>query len=279
MGLLLVRDTTLYFQEVGRGDTLLFIHGAGSDANIWDEQTISLTDDFRCVTYDRRGHTRSPLGTITQPSATTHADDAAELIIALGLSPVIVVGADRGAEVSLDLVRRYAGLVRGAVLSEPLINSLEPGSAEEFWSTIIRAVQSAPSPRAAVDAFFAAVSGGSWERLPQPRREAARSNHAALVSALLGVSCVLTPADLQAVTMPVRIITGTRSLSLFQQTAAMIAKHMPNADFARLAGAGHLANADEPQAFNEAVRSFAQRLINAAVSSMGDALQGSCRAV
>ncbi len=260
MGMILIRDTTLYFQEVGKGDSLLFIHGTGGDANAWDEQAMTLADEFRCVAYDQRGHTRSPLGTISQPSVEAHADDAAELITALGLAPAIVVGSDRGAEIGLDLVRRYPGLIRGAVLSEPLIGSFEEGNSQEFWATIIPAVQDAPTPRAAVDAFFAAVSGGSWERLPQGRREAARSNHAALLSALTMPPYALAPTDLRAIAVPVRIITGTRSLPRLQRGAATIAEHILNADLVRLTDAGHLTYADQPEAFAAAVRSFARRL-------------------
>ena len=48
MGMLLVRDTTLYFQEVGKGDALLFIHGMCGDANTWDRQVNMLAGGFRC---------------------------------------------------------------------------------------------------------------------------------------------------------------------------------------------------------------------------------------
>lgn len=259
MGMLIVRDTALYFQEVGRGDCLLFIHGMGGDANTWDEQTAVLCDDFRCVAYDRRGHTRSSVGAIAQPTVTDHANDAAELITALGLSPAIVVGLDHGSEISLDLACRYPGLVRGLALTEPLVNSLGSEDATAFWAPIIGAMQAAPTPQAGVGVFFAAVSRGGWERWPQTRRDAARSNHAALISSLCNTSSVWNLEDLQALKVPVQLISGALSPSLFRKTASMIAKHIPNVELISLAGARYPVNTDQPYAFNNKVRSFARQ--------------------
>ena len=197
MGMLLVRDTTLYFQEVGKGDALLFIHGMCGDANTWDRQVNMLAGGFRCVTYDRRGHSRSPWGRIPHPSVQVHADDAAELIAGLGLAPAIIVGSDQGAVIGLDVVRRYRGLIRGAVLSAPTLDSLDPSGAREFWAPILTAVRAAPTLREAVDAFFRAAGGESWGRSPEAPREAARANHAALRSALTP-PYALAPTDLDA---------------------------------------------------------------------------------
>ena len=55
-------------------------------------------------------------GGVTQESVELHADDAAALIRALGLAPVILVGSSGGARIGLDVLRRYPDLVprRGA---------------------------------------------------------------------------------------------------------------------------------------------------------------------
>jgi pimeloyl-ACP methyl ester carboxylesterase len=58
-----VRDTSLYFERNGSGPELFFIHGMCGDTRVWDGQVARLSNRFTCVTYDRRGHTRSDLGT------------------------------------------------------------------------------------------------------------------------------------------------------------------------------------------------------------------------
>ncbi len=94
-----------------------------------------LGDAFRTVAYDRRGHTRSRRSEVTE-SVELHADDAAAVIRALGLAPVILVGSSGGARICLDVVRRYPDLVRGAMLSEPPVFSLSSAIAEEFMAAV-----------------------------------------------------------------------------------------------------------------------------------------------
>ena len=102
-----VNGTTLYYDEAGKGQPMLFIHGMCGDAGTWADQLRRLSTRFRCIAYDRRGHTRSPLGQIEQRRVELHADDAAGLIAALDLAPCIIVGSSSGARITLDVVRRY----------------------------------------------------------------------------------------------------------------------------------------------------------------------------
>ena len=52
--------TTLYAEQTGDGPSLVFVHGMCGDGRVWAGQVDRLGDQFRCTTYDRRGHTRSP---------------------------------------------------------------------------------------------------------------------------------------------------------------------------------------------------------------------------
>ena len=117
-----VRDATIYYQQAGTGPALPFIHGMCGDARVWAGQVERLADRFCCVTYDRRGHTRSGVGTEAE-SVATHAADAAALIEALGLVRPVVVGSSGGARIAVELARTRPELLAGAVFSEPPIFS------------------------------------------------------------------------------------------------------------------------------------------------------------
>jgi pimeloyl-ACP methyl ester carboxylesterase len=45
----------------GTGPPLILIHGIGASRHSWDGLIQHLKDDYRCVSYDLRGHGRSPL--------------------------------------------------------------------------------------------------------------------------------------------------------------------------------------------------------------------------
>lgn len=269
MTMISAHDTVLYVQEAGRGEPLLFIHGACGDANTWDGLVGVLMGEFRCVAYDRRGHTRSPRGRFVQPSIELHAADAADLIQALGLTHAVVVGSDHGADVALALARRHPGLVTGAVLCGPPPRSIASASIGEYWMAVVSAVAAARTPRSAVEALFEALDAGSWVRMPGARREAARSNYPALQAALVMPPSVLAPSDLQKLTMTVQVITGSECAPCARQAISDMAGCMPHAQLVCIPGAGPLVYIDQPYAFSEAVRSFALQVAGVTGRSTG----------
>ena len=120
-----IDDTTLYYERDGDGPAMLFVHGMCGDAEVWADQARRFADRYTCVRYDRRGHSRSGRGD-APISAAQHADDAAALIEALGLAPCLIVGSSSGAVIAVDVALRHGHLLRGAVLSEPPLFSLDP---------------------------------------------------------------------------------------------------------------------------------------------------------
>ncbi len=73
--------------EAGKGEPIVFVHGALVNANLWRKVVPRLSPDFRCITLDM------PLGSHELPvpradlSPTGIADMIAEAVEALGLEP------------------------------------------------------------------------------------------------------------------------------------------------------------------------------------------------
>jgi len=115
-----VNGTKLYYEIRGTGPSFLFIPGAEGDAEEYLRVVELLEDDFRVLSYDRRGFSRSPR--TADYSGTTvdmQADDAAALLAALRIAPARVWGNSSGAIISLSLVLRYPEAIRKAMLHEP----------------------------------------------------------------------------------------------------------------------------------------------------------------
>jgi pimeloyl-ACP methyl ester carboxylesterase len=81
-----VNGTSLYYEEQGAGPSVIFVHGAWVDHGTWAAVVGPLASQFRAVTYDRRGHSRSERSS-EQGSAEQHAADLIELIERLDLAP------------------------------------------------------------------------------------------------------------------------------------------------------------------------------------------------
>jgi 3-oxoadipate enol-lactonase len=259
-----VNGTTLYYDEAGTGQSLLFIHGMCGDASVWADQMRRLAPHFRCIGYDRRGHSHSPLGQIAQHTVEVHADDAAQLIIELGLAPCLVVGSSGGARIALDLIRRYPRLVKGAVLSEPPAMALAPDNGKEFMEQVKPAVEAAVAeggPRAAVDAFFEIVCPGLWRALDEVQRNIPyRANAPELFGDLTMPQYQITSIDLAEIRVPSLIVRGSESHPMFRAIAATLAEHIPHAKLLELQGSGHVTYAERPVEFAIAVESFASSL-------------------
>jgi non-heme chloroperoxidase len=95
----------LYYKDWGHGQPILLCHGWPLSSDSWESQMFFLANNgFRVIAHDRRGHGRS-----SQPwdgnDMDHYADDLAQLIDALGLSNIMLVGFSTGG----GEVARYVG--------------------------------------------------------------------------------------------------------------------------------------------------------------------------
>lgn len=257
-----VNGTTLHYDESGGGQPLLFIHGMCGDASVWADQMRRLSPHFRCIAYDRRGHSRSPLGQVTQRTVELHADDVAQLITELGIDPCILVASSGGARVAFDAIRRYPQLVKGAVISEPPLFALDPEGGTAFVATLKPAIEAAIAqggPRVAVDAFFELVCPGLWKMLEESQRDVPyRANSAELFGDLTMPLYQIASSELKQIRVPCLVVRGSESIPVFRSIAGILAQNIPTARLLELEGSGHVTYAEKPEEFAAAVAEFAR---------------------
>ena len=117
-GTITTRDGTLiYYKDWGSGRPIVFHHGWPLSADDWDAQMMFfLSQGFRVIAHDRRGHGRSSQ-TATGNEMDTYAADVAQLAAQLDLRDAIHVGhSTGGGEVARYVARHGAGRVAKAVL-------------------------------------------------------------------------------------------------------------------------------------------------------------------
>jgi 3-oxoadipate enol-lactonase len=249
--------TTLYAEQTGEGPPLVFVHGMCGDARVWADQVERLGDRYRCTTYDRRGHTRSPR-TDAAESVELHADDLAGLIEALDLAPCVVVGSSGGARITVDLIRRYPSLVQGALMSEPPIGALAPDLFPAMVGELAPKVKGAAEtagPRAAVDAFFDVLCPGLWNAIDEESKDHYRDNAEMLFADLGMPPYAVSRADVEGIRVPSLVVGGTRSHPALFTGAHTLADWLPVSRFLEL-DCGHVTYAEKPAAFAHAVAAF-----------------------
>jgi pimeloyl-ACP methyl ester carboxylesterase len=109
---------TIGYHERGEGPVLLFVHGVFANAALWSKVVPLLADRFRCIAPDwplgahsvalENGDGNSPFAV---------ADMIGELIEALGLEDVTLVGNDTGGALCQMFVVRHPGVAKRMVLT------------------------------------------------------------------------------------------------------------------------------------------------------------------
>lgn len=97
-----VPEGSLYFEEAGTGEPVIFIHGHSLDHRMWDEQFLELAKKYWAIRYDLRGYGISSKQ--TENFQFTHAEDLIALMDALHIQKVHIVGLPLGGFVDVDML-------------------------------------------------------------------------------------------------------------------------------------------------------------------------------
>jgi non-heme chloroperoxidase len=117
--------TKLFYKDWGPRDSqpLMFHHGWPLSADDWDNQMLFfLSEGYRVIAHDRRGHGRSDQTDVGNDMS-TYASDVAAIVTALDLRDTVHVGHSTGA----GEVARYAARAdRGRISKAVLIGAIAP---------------------------------------------------------------------------------------------------------------------------------------------------------
>lgn len=116
------------YADVGTGAPVFVIHGAGGGFDQGLEFAQPLIDHgFRVIAPSRFGYLRTPLPPDASPMA--QADAHAQLLNALHLDKVAVIGVSAGAPSAMQLCLRHPGRCTAMVVAVPLAYCPGPGGA------------------------------------------------------------------------------------------------------------------------------------------------------
>ena len=146
----------LHAEKTGHGLTLVLIPGGGGDAEMYAGVSRLLAERFTVITFDRRGNSRSPLDNMSTPVGV--AEQAADVVAVLdhyGIDRAYVFGSSSSAIITLELLANHGGRLLGAVVHEPPLVRILPGSLEQQRLDDLRRIADTEGPLRGFVAFAA----------------------------------------------------------------------------------------------------------------------------
>ncbi|HVG52108.1 MAG TPA: alpha/beta hydrolase [Xanthobacteraceae bacterium] len=100
----------LYYEEVGSGTPLLFVHEFGGDHRSWEMQMRYFSRRYRCIAYSARGYTPSDVPNSPDAYSYKHfAGDVVEMLDHLKIAKAHIVGLSMGGYCALQVGLHHPG--------------------------------------------------------------------------------------------------------------------------------------------------------------------------
>jgi 3-oxoadipate enol-lactonase len=251
------------YEEQGQGLPLLLIHGFPHDHTLWQPQLEGLKDVARVIAPDLRGFGSADPAPQTM-TMDDYAADLKALLDSLGLQKAVICGLSMGGYIALAFLARYPEATPGLILCNTRAGADDEKAREGRHATA----------RKAHDEGMAGIAEGMVPKMlaeatitarPELRSYIqsmmARQSPAAVSAALRGMALRpdRTPI-LPSIKVPTLIITGTADTLIPPSESETMAAAIPGSELVVIPYVAHLSNLEAPDAFNDAVRKFLQRL-------------------
>jgi 3-oxoadipate enol-lactonase len=254
-----VRGVEIAYEDVGRGEPVVLLHGFLFDRSMWREQAAALRPRFRFITPDLRGHGES--GVAGGPATMEEmAADVAALLDELGVGPAVVGGLSMGGYVTLAFCRRHPERVRALVLADTRAqaDNEEGRRGREDLA------------RTALDKGMRPIADTLTPKLLAPETLAARPDIIERVRAMIlgtkpegaaaasrGMAVRQDQTEwLAEISVPTLILVGSEDALTPPAMAEAMRAKIKDARLVAVEGAGHASNIERPAEFNRALADF-----------------------
>lgn len=257
------------FQIAGDdGLPLVFLHGIGGDADYWRPQLDAFAGHYRAIAWDMPGYGDSaPMEAMTFPALATAV---ATLFDRLAIGRAHLVGHSMGGMIAQIVARLHPDRLRSLTLvaTSAAVGKRTGGEVDEAWRQRFIEQRLGPLDRGASLAELAPkIVRGLIGDQPDPKglEQAILSMAAVPESGYRAAVNCLTRFDQEAglaeIKTPTLLIAGEKDPVAPPAVMQRMADAIPVSHLEILPGSGHLANLEQPAAFNKLLDEFLQSLV------------------
>lgn len=244
----------------GAGLPVVLIHGFPLSRKMWAPQVQPLLDaGYRVICPDLPGFGGStPLAGVV--SISRYADAVVDLLDQLGVEEAVVGGMSMGGYVLLDLAERYSDRLLGAMFIVTRAAADDEAGKEKrsLLAGEVKAGNGMIVPDTFEQVLFAPQTVKENPGLVREVRQIMESTPAeGLVGGLLAMrDREDSVASLPSFNMPALVLGAEQDLAIPEEHTRTLANGLPNAQLEVLPAAGHMANLEQPEFFNQVLLKF-----------------------
>jgi 3-oxoadipate enol-lactonase len=250
-----VNGTELNYEVSGKEGApwLVLSHSLACNVRMWDPTIAALKDQYRILNYDMRGHGQSaaPSGPYTLDML---ADDVLGLMKELKIERCKYIGLSIGGMIGQTLALRQTKHFDKMVLADT--GHSQPPEAIKQWEDRIK-IATTQGMKALVPSTMERWFTPAFRETPAAKKIAdiiAATPVNGYVGCGQAIMKLNTTARLKEIRIPVLAITGEADPSA--GGTKYIGENVPGAKFVSIPQAAHIANVEQPEKFNQALRAF-----------------------
>ncbi len=247
----------------GKGPAVLLLHAFPLGRSMWEPQVESLATTHRVVRFDARGFGGSQLDDVAPLAMERIADDGACLLDQLWIDKAVVYGCSMGGYAAFAFARRHPKRLAGLVLQDTRAAADTPEGRAGRAALAARVLDDGAT--AVVDALLPKLLGETSHRerpalVATLKERILATSPRGLANALYGLAARAdSRAMLPGISVPTLVLVGEEDANVSPDEAKVMAAAIPGARLEVIPRAGHLANLENPDAVNAALRAFLAR--------------------
>ncbi|MED5580400.1 MAG: alpha/beta hydrolase [Nitrospinota bacterium] len=260
-------DIELFYEDVGEGTPILFVHEFAGDYRSWEHQIGFFSKKYRTITYNARGFPPSEVPKdVTDYSQDFALQDLVNIIKELSIAPCHVVGLSMGGFASLHLGMKNPELARSIVVAGCGYGSVLDQQ-ENFRKEALEVARRFRTEK--MEDFGKIYTSGPTRVQLERKNPKAYEKFVAQFLEHSPEGCALTMEGLQSarpsvyefeeelskMCIPTLILTGDEDEPCLEP-GLFLKRKISSSALVTFPNAGHLINLEEPKMFNRLVQDF-----------------------
>lgn len=256
-----INGIDIAYDDHGIGYPVIFLHAFPLNRTMWTGQVAALLDDgrYRLVAPDWRGFGESKLRDDVSTMELL-ADDVAGLMDQLGMPSAVLCGLSMGGYAAFAFLRKYPQRLGGLILASthPLTDTEDGRANREKLAQLALAQGSDAVAEFQSGKLLAPATRQHHQEIEMRVRQMIRSaSPSGIAAASRGMAQRGDASDLLAtIICPTLVIAGEHDNLVSQELVRDYAGKIPGAQCVLIPQAGHLVNLEQPETFQEVVRTF-----------------------